>query len=92
MLDNVWLDNPSTFSRQDLVGPLTVIGTKIYSFGKSPSDELSLALYELDTGEDNKILLISRSRYRHLYFSEKIWLPTRAEVDLARELSGLYTI
>lgn len=49
--DNLWLENPSTYSRNDLVGPMTAIGSKLYSFGLSPRDNSILALYELDTGK-----------------------------------------
>lgn len=46
------LENPSTFSRTGLKGPMVAIGSKIYSLGEAPNDESIFALYELDTGEN----------------------------------------
>lgn len=50
LADNSWLDIPSTYQREDLKGAMASIDSKVYVFGKPPSDASKLALHELDTG------------------------------------------
>lgn len=49
--DNLWLENPSTFSRKNLNGPMTVIDSKLYVLGVSEEKDSKLALFELEPGQ-----------------------------------------